>query len=145
LKRGGEATHYVAQYGQRQRRVAKLVLIGAVPPIAVKTRPIRGGPPIEVFDGLRKTLAANRAQFYLDFSSGPLYGFNRPGAKPIFRRVKCRRVPIETDARASGPSSATLDDQTTGRNVRLRSKTGRSRSKQMCSGLTPKAAPKAAK
>ena len=59
------------------------ILIGAVPPIMVKTPANPGGLPIEVFDGLRKTLAENRAQFYLDFSSGPFYGFNRPGAKPI--------------------------------------------------------------
>ena len=80
---GGEATHYVAQHGQRQGRVAKLVLIGAVPPIMVKTPANPGGLPIEVFDGLRKALAGNRAQFYLDFASGPFYSFNRPGAKPI--------------------------------------------------------------
>jgi non-heme chloroperoxidase len=80
---GGEAAHYVAQHGQRQGRVAKLVLIGAVPPIMVKTPANPGGLPIEVFDGLRKELAANRAQFYLDFAGGPFYGFNRPGAKPI--------------------------------------------------------------
>jgi len=80
---GGEATRYVAQHGQRQGRVAKLVLIGAVPPILVKTPANSGGLPVEVFDGLRKTLAGNRAQFYLDFASGPFYGFNRPGAKPI--------------------------------------------------------------
>ena len=80
---GGEATHYVAQHGQRQGRVAKLVLIGAVPPIMVKTPANPGGLPIEVFDGLRKALADNRAQFYLDFASGPFYGFNRPGATPV--------------------------------------------------------------
>src|SRR5690242_10069143 len=80
---GGEATHYVAQHGQRSGRVAKLVLIGAVPPIMVKTPANPGGLPIEVFDGLRNALAANRAQFYLDFASGPFYGFNRPGVKPI--------------------------------------------------------------
>jgi len=78
---GGEATHYVARHGQSQGRVAKLVLIGAVPPIMVKTKANPGGLPIEVFDGLRAQLAANRAQFYLDFASGPFYGFNRPGAK----------------------------------------------------------------
>ena len=59
----------------------RLVLIGAVPPIMVKTPANPGGLPIEVFDGLRKQLAANRAQFYLDFASGPFYGYNRPGAK----------------------------------------------------------------
>jgi non-heme chloroperoxidase len=78
---GGEATHYVARHGQSQGRVAKLVLIGAVPPIMVKTKANPGGLPIEVFDGLRAQLAANRAQFYLDFASGPFYGFNRAGAK----------------------------------------------------------------
>jgi non-heme chloroperoxidase len=80
---GGEAAHYVAQHGQRQGRVAKLVLIGAVPPIVVKTAANPGGLPIDVFDGLRKALASNRAQFYLDFASGPFYGFDRPGVKPI--------------------------------------------------------------
>ena len=80
---GGEATHYVARHGQPQDRVAKLVLIGAVPPVMVKTPANPGGLPIEVFDGLRKSLAGNRAQFYLDFASGPFYGFNRPGEKPI--------------------------------------------------------------
>jgi len=77
---GGEAAHYVAQHGQSQGRVAKLVLIGAVPPIMVKTPANPGGLPIEVFDGFRQQLAANRAQFYLDVASGPFYGFNRPGA-----------------------------------------------------------------
>ena len=78
---GGEALHYVARHGQRQGRVAKLVLIGAVPPIMVKTPANPGGLPIEVFDGLRRQLAANRAQFYLELASGPFYGFNRPGAQ----------------------------------------------------------------
>ncbi|SFP88262.1 non-heme chloroperoxidase [Mesorhizobium sp. NFR06] len=78
---GGEAARYVARHGKG--RAAKLVLIGAVPPIMVKTPGIPGGLPIEVFDGLRTSLAGNRAQFYIDFPSGPFYGFNRPGAKPI--------------------------------------------------------------
>src|SRR6201993_3459598 len=78
---GGEATRYVARHGKG--RVAKLVLIGAVPPIMVKTPANPGGLPIEVFDGLRDQLAANRAQFYLDFASGPFYGFNRPGAQVL--------------------------------------------------------------
>jgi len=78
---GGEATRYVARHGQRQGRVAKLVLIGAVPPIMVKTPANPGGLPIGVFDGLRQQLAANRAQFYRDFASGPFYGYNRPGAE----------------------------------------------------------------
>ena len=76
---GGEATRYVARYGKD--RVAKLVLIDAVPPLVVKTPANPGGLPIEVFDDLRQQLAANRAQFYLDFASGPFYGYNRPGAK----------------------------------------------------------------
>ncbi len=80
---GGEATRYVARHGQPQERVAKLVLISAVPPIVVKTPANPGGLPIEVLDGLRKALAGNRAQLYLDFASGPFYSFNRPGVKPI--------------------------------------------------------------
>jgi len=79
---GGEATRYVARHGQPQGRVAKLVLIGAVPPIMVKTATNPGGLPLEVFDGFRAQLAANRSQLYLDIASGPFYGFNRPGAKP---------------------------------------------------------------
>ncbi|MCF6110953.1 alpha/beta fold hydrolase [Mesorhizobium muleiense] len=78
---GGEAAHYVARHGNG--RTAKLVLIGAVPPIMVKTPANPGGIPIEVFDGLRKSLADNRAQFYIDFPSGPFYSFNRPGAEAI--------------------------------------------------------------
>ncbi len=77
---GGEVARYVARYGG-QGRVAKAVLVGAVPPIMVKTPANPGGLPIEVFDGLRAALAANRAQFFLDVPSGPFYGFNRPGAK----------------------------------------------------------------
>jgi non-heme chloroperoxidase len=77
---GGEATRYVAQYGHGGR-VAKAVLIGAVPPVMVKSDKNPGGLPIEVFDGFRAGLAANRAQLYLDIASGPFYGFNRAGAK----------------------------------------------------------------
>jgi non-heme chloroperoxidase len=76
---GGQATRYVARHGKG--RVAKLVLIGAVPPLMVKTPANPGGLDIEVFDGARQALAANRAQFYRDFASGPFYGYNRPGAK----------------------------------------------------------------
>ena len=79
---GGQATRYVARHGQSQGRVAKLVVIGAVPPLMVKTAANPGGLPIEVFDGLRKQLADNRSQFYIDLPSGPFYGFNRPGTKP---------------------------------------------------------------
>ena len=80
---GGEATRYVAQHGQKRERVAKLVLISAVPPIMVKTPANPGGLPIEVLDGFRKELANNRAQFYVDIASGPFYGYNRPDAKPL--------------------------------------------------------------
>jgi non-heme chloroperoxidase len=80
---GGEVVRYVARHGQKNGRVAKLVLIGAVPPIMVKTPGNPGGLPIEVFDDFRKQLAANRPQFYLDVASGPFYGFNRPGAKVL--------------------------------------------------------------
>ena len=76
---GGEVAHYVARHGKG--RVAKAVLISAVPPLMLKTAANPGGLPIEVFDGLRTALAASRAQFYVDFASGPFYGFNRPGAK----------------------------------------------------------------
>src|SRR5262245_36442662 len=78
---GGEALRYVARYGQKQKRVVKLVLIGAVPPLMVKTPSNPGGLALEVFDGMRSQIASNRAQFYLDFAGGPFYGFNRPGAK----------------------------------------------------------------
>jgi non-heme chloroperoxidase len=78
---GGEVVHYVANYGQKQGRIAKLVLIGAVPPIMVKSPTNPGGTPIEVFDDFRRQLAANRSQFYLDVAGGPFYGFNRPEAK----------------------------------------------------------------
>ena len=76
---GGEVAHYVAQHGKG--RVAKAVLLDAVPPVMVKKESNPDGTPIEVFDGFRATLAANRAQFYLDIPTGPFYGFNRPGAK----------------------------------------------------------------
>ena len=76
---GGELTRYVARHGRG--RVAKAVLIDAVPPVMVKKESNPGGTPIEVFDGYRAALAANRAQLYLDVPSGPFYGFNRPGAK----------------------------------------------------------------
>ncbi len=78
---GGEVARYVARFGEPQGRVAKAVLVSAVPPLMVKTEGNPGGTPIGVFDGLRAALAANRAQFFLDLASGPFYGFNRQGAK----------------------------------------------------------------
>jgi non-heme chloroperoxidase len=77
---GGEVVRYLARHGQS--RVAKAVLIGAVPPLMVKTAANPGGLPKEVFDGLQAQVAANRAQFYHDLPAGPFYGYNRPGAKP---------------------------------------------------------------
>ncbi|MEH0196396.1 alpha/beta hydrolase [Caulobacter sp. CCNWLY153] len=76
---GGEAIHYAAR--AKPGRVAKVVLVGAVPPIMLKTPANPGGLPREVFDGFRTALAANRAQFFQDVPAGPFYGFNRPGAK----------------------------------------------------------------
>ncbi|NNU61168.1 alpha/beta hydrolase [Ochrobactrum soli] len=79
---GGEVARYVAQHGQPQGRVAKAVLVSSVPPLMVKTENNPEGTPIEVFDGFRAALAANRAQFFIDVPAGPFYGFNRPGAEP---------------------------------------------------------------
>ncbi|KAB2970828.1 alpha/beta hydrolase [Streptomyces sp. SS1-1] len=75
---GGEVARYVARHGAG--RVAKVVLIAAVPPLMVQTASNPGGLPVEVFDGFREAVATNRSQFYLDLASGPFYGFNRPGA-----------------------------------------------------------------
>ena len=79
---GGQVARYVARHGQPQGRVAKAVLVSAVPPLMVKTAGNPDGTPIEVFDGFRAALAANRAQFFRDVPAGPFYGYNRPGAKP---------------------------------------------------------------
>jgi non-heme chloroperoxidase len=78
---GGEVIHYLARHGQS--RASKAVLISAVPPLMLKTAANPGGLPKEVFDGIQKQVATNRAQFYRDLPSGPFYGFNRPGVKPI--------------------------------------------------------------
>ena len=75
---GGEVAHYLGRHGES--RVAKAVLISAVPPIMVRTAANPGGLPKDVFDGLQANLAANRAQFYRDLPQGPFYGFNRAGA-----------------------------------------------------------------
>ncbi|MEU5522760.1 alpha/beta hydrolase [Streptomyces sp. NPDC047860] len=76
---GGEVARYVAR--AKPGRVGKAVLVGAVTPVMIKSESNPGGLPMEVFDELRAALAANRAQFYIDFPSGPFYGFNRPGAE----------------------------------------------------------------
>ena len=75
---GGEVARYIGRHGTK--RVAMAVLIGAVPPLMVKTEKNPGGLPISVFDGLRAQLLADRAQFYKDITL-PFYGYNRPGAK----------------------------------------------------------------
>ncbi len=77
---GGEVARYVARYGEPAGRVAKAVLVSAVPPLMVKTGTNPEGLSIEVFDGFRSALAANRAQFFRDVPVGPFYGFNRDGA-----------------------------------------------------------------
>jgi non-heme chloroperoxidase len=74
---GGEVTHYLGRHGTA--RVAKVVLVGAVPPLMLKTDANPGGLPIEVFDGIRKGTFDNRTQFYKDLAT-PFYGYNRPGA-----------------------------------------------------------------
>ncbi len=75
---GGEVAAYLGRHGTG--RAAKAVLIGAVPPVMVKSETNPGGLPLEVFDGFRTELAANRAQFFREIPEGPFYGFNRPGA-----------------------------------------------------------------
>lgn len=77
---GGQVARYVAKFGQPQGRVAKAVLVSAVPPLMVKTDANPEGTPISVFDGFRSALAANRAEFFQAVASGPFYGFNREGA-----------------------------------------------------------------
>ncbi|WP_025601210.1 alpha/beta fold hydrolase [Burkholderia sp. WSM2230] len=77
---GGEVARYVAKHGEPAGRVAKAVLVSAVPPLMLKTEANPEGLPREVFDGFRKALADNRAQFFVDVPAGPFYGFNRTGA-----------------------------------------------------------------
>lgn len=77
---GGEVARYVARHGEPAGRVAKAVLVAAIPPLMLKTDANPEGTPMEVFDGLRHALAGNRAQFFRDLPSGPFYGFNRDGA-----------------------------------------------------------------
>lgn len=76
---GGEVARFIGRHGTK--RVAKAVLMGAVPPIMVKTAANPGGLPIEVFDGFRKAYLEDRSQFFLNVASGPFFNFNRPGAK----------------------------------------------------------------
>ncbi|MGB0132555.1 alpha/beta fold hydrolase [Dokdonella sp.] len=76
---GGEVARYIGRHGSK--RVSRAVLVGAVPPIMLKTTENPGGLPMDVFDGFRTAYLADRSQFFLDIASGPFYGFNRPGAK----------------------------------------------------------------
>jgi non-heme chloroperoxidase len=82
---GGEVARYVGKFGsasgRAKGRVAKAVLIGAVPPLMLKTPSNLGGLPMDVFDGFRNAVLTDRAQFFRDVPAGPFYGFNRPGAK----------------------------------------------------------------
>jgi non-heme chloroperoxidase len=77
---GGEVARYVGRHGTK--RVAKLGLIAAVPPLMLRTAANPGGTPIEVFDGMRVASLNNRADLYRDLAAGPFFGFNRPGARP---------------------------------------------------------------
>jgi non-heme chloroperoxidase len=76
---GGEVARFIGRHGTK--RVMKAVLMGAVPPIMLKTEANPGGVPMDVFDGFRAAYLADRAQFFLDVASGPFFNFNRPGAK----------------------------------------------------------------
>ncbi len=76
---GGEVARYIGRHGTK--RVAKAVLIGAVPPLMLKTAANPGGLPIDVFDGIRAASLADRSKLYKEIGGGPFYGFNRPGAK----------------------------------------------------------------
>jgi non-heme chloroperoxidase len=77
---GGEVVRYIARHGES--RVAKAVLVSAVPPLMVQTEANPGGLPKSVFDGFQAQVAANRSIFYRNLASGPFYGFNRPGVEP---------------------------------------------------------------
>src|SRR5208283_1725854 len=75
---GGEVARYIGRHGTK--RVARAVLIGAVPPLMLKTAANPGGLPIDVFDGIREGVLSDRSQFFKDLTM-PFYGYNRPGAK----------------------------------------------------------------
>ncbi|MEH6683085.1 MAG: alpha/beta hydrolase [Qipengyuania sp.] len=80
---GGEVARYVARHSEPEGRVAKAVLVAAVPPLMLKTDDNPEGTPREVFDGFRAALAGNRAQFFRDVPAGPFYGFNRENAETM--------------------------------------------------------------
>src|SRR3546814_4986516 len=89
---GGEVTRYIGRHGTK--RIAKAVLVGAVPPLMLKTEANPGGLPIDVFDGLRAASLADRSQLYKDLASGPFFGFNRPGAKVSQGMVEIGRAHV---------------------------------------------------
>ncbi|HEX7498776.1 MAG TPA: alpha/beta hydrolase [Polyangia bacterium] len=76
---GGEVARYIGRHGTK--RLAKAVLVSAVPPLMLKTAGNSGGLPMDVFDGIRASSIDDRSKFYRDLASGPFFGFNRPGAK----------------------------------------------------------------
>lgn len=78
---GGEVARYVARHGGPAGRVAKAVLVAAIPPLMLRTDTNPEGTPMEVFDGFRAALAGNRAQFFREVPAGPFYGFNREGVE----------------------------------------------------------------
>jgi non-heme chloroperoxidase len=78
---GGEVIRYVAR--AEAGRVAKAVIIGAIPPVMIRKESNPGGTPIEAFDGIRAALAASRTQLYRDLPTGPFFGYNRPGVEPV--------------------------------------------------------------
>jgi non-heme chloroperoxidase len=75
----GDIARYIGRFGTG--RVAKVVLVSAIPPLMLKTSANPGGVPIDVFDGIRAAVASDRAQFYRDLGNGPFFGANRPGSK----------------------------------------------------------------
>jgi len=112
---GGEVARYVARYGQPQGRVAKAVLVSAVPPLMLKTPANPGGTPIEVFDGFRAALAANRSEFFEAVAAGPFYGFNRPGVKlsqPVVRNWWRQGMTGSAKAHYDGIKAFSETDQT---------------------------------
>jgi non-heme chloroperoxidase len=83
---GGEVVRYIARHGGH--RVAKAVIMSAVPPLMLQTEANPGGQPKSVFDDLQAQLAANRSKFYLDIASGPFYGYNRPGVEAVKANIR---------------------------------------------------------
>jgi len=112
---GGEVARYVARHGEPDGRVAKAVLVSAVPPLMLKTVANPGGLPIDVFDGLRAGLAANRSEFFQAVAAGPFYGFNREGAKlsePVVRNWWRQGMMGSAKAHYDGIKAFSETDQT---------------------------------